>query len=410
MGDLAATELDRFSDERDRAFVQACVYGVLRTLFRLRAELASLLERPLRAKDADLEALLLVGLHQLRDMRLPAHAAVSATVEAARKLGKTWACSLVNGLLRQAQRTTFVADSDDTSIEFEHPQWLIQRLRDDWPEDWVNILRQGNRHAPLTLRVNRHRAVVADYLRELEARGMSAIRTRHAEHGLRLTTAVPVTELPGFADGSVTVQDEAAQLAATLLAPQAGDRVLDACAAPGGKTTHMLESVPGLELLALDISAERLAVIAENLKRLGLTCTLRVADAGEPSSWWDGRAFDRILLDAPCSALGIVRRHPDIRVNRSAEDVQRLALLQQRLLNALWPLLRPGGRLVYATCSILPVENDAAVTALLAAQRDARIERLDASWGRPTAHGRQILPGDDEMDGFYYAALTRLPA
>lgn len=410
LSELAPAELATFADERDRAFVQACVYGVLRSLYRLQAQLETVLERPLRAKDGDVEALLLVGLYQLNEMRLPAHAAVSSTVEAARKLGKPWACSLINGVLRQAQRAAFVPDSGDLSIEFEHPAWLIERLRADWPDDWMNILRQGNRQAPLTLRVNRHRTDVQDYLGQLEARGLAACRTRHADFGIRLTESVPMAALPGFADGLVSVQDEAAQLAAMLLAPRAGERVLDACAAPGGKTTHLLEVAPDLSLLALDVSPERLTTVGENLLRLGLRCTRLAADAGDPAAWWDGQPFDRILLDAPCSALGIVRRHPDIRVHRNARDIERLAGEQRRLLGGLWPLLRPGGKLLYATCSIIPAENDAIIADLLAFQADARSEPLTASWGRPTVHGRQILPGDDEMDGFYYAVLTRQSA
>lgn len=408
LSQLGPQSLATLADERDRAFVQACAYGVLRSLFSLRARLTELMPKPLRGKDSDIEALLLAGLYQLCAMRLPSHAAVSATVAAARTLGKPWACGLINGVLRQALRTS--ADSRrpaDECVEFEHPAWLIHRVRQDWPLHWRDMLSAANRQAPLTLRVNQQRCAPRAYLAALHAAGHNATLTAHSECGIRLDTPAPVTSLPHFADGWLSVQDEAAQLAATLLAPPAHARVLDACAAPGGKTAHLLERYPDLDLLALDRDAERLSRLRENLLRLGLDCRIRSGDAAEPASWWDGRFYDRILLDAPCSALGVVRRHPDIRLRRHAADLPLAAVAQIRLLTALWPLLAPGGRLLYCVCSIMPEETDGAIAALLDACPDARSETLSAAWGIATRHGRQILPGDDQMDGFYYAVLSK---
>jgi len=408
LSQIGPRTLATLADERDRAFVQACTYGVLRSLFSLRARLAELMPKPLRGKDSDLQALLLVGLYQLGAMRLPAHAAVSATVAAARSLGKPWACGLINGVLRQALRTPPNARRPaNESVEFEHPAWLIERVRHDWPLRWRDILAAANGQAPLTLRVNVRRCAPADYLAALHAAGLAATRSLHSGCGIHLAASVPVTALPHFADGWVSVQDEAAQLAVTLLAPAARARVLDACAAPGGKTAHLLEQYPDLELLALDHDAERLARLRENLARLGLDCRSQTGDAAEPAAWWDGRVFDRILLDAPCSALGVVRRHPDIRLHRRAEDIPALAAGQARLLTGLWPLLAPGGRLLYCVCSIMPEETDGAIAALLDACPEILVEALPAAWGTATRHGRQILPGDDQMDGFYYALLSK---
>ena len=387
------------------------MYGVLRSYYSLEARLADVLERPLRHKDADIEALLLIGLYQLLYMRIPPHAAVSATVEAARELNKSWACALVNGVLRRALRD-MQNDSTPTSecATFEHPQWLIDRVRSDWPQDWQSILRQGNAQAPLSLRINQTRTSVEDYAALLAARGYTGERMLHAPAGITLRDSASIQTLPHFDAGFVSVQDEAAQLAAMLVAPAPGERILDACAAPGGKATHMLELAGGaLDLVAVDRAAERMARVAQNLARLGLACCTVIGDVAARDGWWDGRQFDKIMLDAPCSALGVMRRHPDIRLRRQAQDIAAMTREQQRLLQGIWPLLRVGGKLLYATCSILPAENDEVVRSLLSTQADARVVELQAQWGRPMRHGRQILPGENDMDGFYYAQLIKLP-
>ena len=375
----------------------------------MRARLYQLLERPLKTKDADIEALLIAGLFQIGYMDVPAHAAVSASVNAAREMRKVWACPLVNAVLRNAvrARSSDEASADETA-NFEHPQWMIDRFRADWPGDWSSILRSGNTQAPMTLRVNLKRTSVEYYLSLLAEAGIDAKQTQHSPAGVTLLEPVPVYALPDFEAGRVSVQDEAAQLAAQLMVLGGADRILDACAAPGGKTGHILETAKnGAHLVALDISAERMQRVEENLRRLDMDCSTRVADAANPDDWWDSAPFDRIVLDAPCTATGVMRRHPDIRLHRRPEDIVKHATEQQRLLAALWPLLARGGRLLYATCSIIPAENDEIVASLLEERSDAEAVTLSATWGRSTQYGRQILPGEDGMDGFYYALLDK---
>ena len=407
LSQVAPAALRELEIERDRAFVQACTFGVLRHYRALQARLASFMHKPLRRKDADLEALSLIGLYQIEHMDVASHAAVSATVDAARELDKEWACKLINGVLRAALRKPLETNGPlDPRSEF--PQWMLDSVRHDWPDDSRSIFEQSNTQAPLTLRINQQRAAVAEYGALLDAAGLAHVTGHHARSAIRLLAPTAVTVLPHFADGYVSVQDEAAQLAAQILAPAAGEHVLDACAAPGGKTAHLLEFAGnGLSLLAIDNSATRLRRVAENLARLSLRCTVVAADACEPSSWWDGRLFDKILCDAPCSALGVMRRHPDIRLRRTAADVQEIGTQQRRLLHALWPLLAVDGRLLYATCSILRVENDDVIDTLLAAQPTAEVLPLPFTAGHPTRHGRQILPGDNDMDGFYYCLLSK---
>ncbi|MCC6707061.1 MAG: 16S rRNA (cytosine(967)-C(5))-methyltransferase RsmB [Gammaproteobacteria bacterium] len=410
LSQAAPAALSDIADERDRAFAQACAFGVLRHYHALKARLATLMPKPLRRKDADLEALLLVGLYQLEHMEVASHAAVSATVDGARELDKDWACGLVNGVLRAALRHAPDANVlPDPRSEF--PQWLLDRVRGDWPDDWRSVFANSNVEAPLTLRINQLKTTREAYAALLSEQGIAYTVGRHSRTALRLHEARAVTRLPHFNDGYVSVQDEAAQLAAQILAPQAGERVLDACAAPGGKTAHLLElGGATLDLLALDESTARLARVTENLARLQLHCTVLAGDAGEPSAWWDGRAFDKILLDAPCSALGVMRRHPDIRLRRSAEDVLEVGKQQRRLLLALWPLLAVGGRMLYATCSLLRAENDDVIDSLLGLQPDARTAPLPMDAGHVTRHGRQVLPGEDAMDGFYYCLLIKQPS
>jgi 16S rRNA (cytosine967-C5)-methyltransferase len=396
-------------DERERAFAQACVYGVLRDYQALQADLSRFLQRPLRERDFDVTATLLCALYQMRQMRVPAHAAVSASVEALREIGKPWACKLANGVLRSAQRAGAPPAATDAAAE--HPAWLVNATRDAWPERWVEVLCANNRQAPLCLRVNTLRANRDACLARLADAGIAAHPGRNAPTAITLDAARAVDRLPGFDSGEVSVQDEAAQLAALLLDPQPHERVLDACAAPGGKTAHLIEHAGGqLELVALDQAADRLEDVRVNLSRLGLSAELAAVDAAATADWWDGRPFDRILLDAPCSAVGVIRRHPDIRFHRRADDLVTLAATQARLLAALWPLLASGGTLLYVTCSYLPAENDEVIAAFLAATTDALALDIEVEWGRPTAHGRQVLPGEDDMDGFYFALLGKRTA
>ncbi len=395
----------------ERALLAELAYGALRWRFHDDALLTHLLRQPLKPQDADVHALLLIGLHQLQRMRIPPHAAVSETVAATRALGKVWARGLVNAVLRrfQRERESLLADADrDTASRHAYPRWLVDALRHDWPDDLEPILAQGNAHPPLTLRVNRRRADTDAVRAELAAAGIAADPHPWAGEALVLQSPTDARALPGFAEGRLSVQDAGAQLAAALLDLAPGQRVLDACAAPGGKACHALEREPGLaELVAIDQDAFRLGRVEENLERLGLKARLICGDAAARDTWWDGRAFDRILLDAPCSATGVIRRHPDIKSLRRREDIAALTAAQDALLGALWPLLAPGGRLVYCTCSVLRAENELRLERFLADCPDARALPLDVSWGRPAGPGRQILPGDDAMDGFYYACVVK---
>jgi 16S rRNA (cytosine967-C5)-methyltransferase len=400
----------------DRPLAQELAYGVLRWRYRLEALLRPLLARGLKPKDQDIASLLLVGVYQLTHTAIPAHAAVHATVEAVRATGKSWAVPVANAVLRACQRRRAeleaLADAEPAG-RYAHPPWLIDALCADWPRDWEAVLAANNARPPFALRVNVRKTSLGGYRAALEAAGMSSQELPFTEQGLCLDRPVAVERLPGFPAGEVSVQDAAAQLAAQLLDAAPGMRVLDACAAPGGKTAHILERTDRLaELVALDIDAGRVRRIEENLQRLGLHARVATGDAGRPADWWDGRPFERILLDAPCSATGVIRRHPDIKSLRRADDIATLADTQARLLDAVWPLLAPGGMLLYATCSVLRRENEKQIAGFLQRHADARERVLDAEWGRAAGHGRQILPGDHGcggMDGFYYAALDKAP-
>jgi 16S rRNA (cytosine967-C5)-methyltransferase len=342
---------------------------------------------------------------------VPSHAAVAETVGAARRLHKAWAAALVNatlrGFLREREQLLAALDTDPVSA-LAHPAWLLDELRAAWPQQWQAIAAANNVRPPMTLRVNPRHGDAAAWRTRLTTAGHPAATVAAAPSALQLDAPCDVKILPGFATGALSVQDAAAQLAAPLLAVRPGQRVLDACAAPGGKTCHLLESQPALaELVALDRSAERLERVRENLVRLGGTARLVAADAAEVDSWWDGKPFERILLDAPCSGSGVIRRHPDIKLLRRPEDLVHLAGEQQRLLRAVWPLLAPGGRLLYATCSVLPVENERQISHFLADYEEAEELPITAEWGHPRDHGRQILPGEAGMDGFFYALLQR---
>ncbi|MCO6412877.1 MAG: 16S rRNA (cytosine(967)-C(5))-methyltransferase RsmB [Thiogranum sp.] len=409
---LLSDGLAMLDDPRQRGLAQELAFGALRWFYRLDAVLAALLSRPLRRKDGDVRATLLVGLYQLMILETPAHAAVSESVEAVRQTGKVWAVKLVNGVLRNAQRRMpelLDSVSNDAVARWSYPAWWIRRVEHDLPEHWQQVLEAGNMRPPMVLRVNRRRVDRQQYLNDLRDAGFEAKALGATQAAVQLATPVGVEQLPGFRDGVVSVQDAAAQLCAEQLQVQTGQSVLDACAAPGGKTGHILELIPGLKrLVAIDSSPLRLDRVRQNLERLRLSAQLRVADAGIPAQWWDGQPFDRILLDAPCSASGVVRRHPDIKLLRRDTDVSALSLQQQRLLDALWPLLAPGGILLYVTCSIFAQENAEVVSAFLARCADARELPLDVDWGIPRSPGRQILPGEQDMDGFYFARLTKV--
>ena len=396
----------------ERALAQELAYGTLRYAHQLRFVAQRLLQHPLKDRDADIDALLLVGLYQLRVLRTPAHVAVTTTVEACRVLRKEWACGLVNAVLRAYDRGREgheQAVALSAAARFSHPDWLIERMQAAWPAQWMEVLDANNTRPPLCLRVNLLQGSREEYQDQLSQCHIHSHTGPHAATALYLEQPMDVAALPGFSEGRCSAQDEAAQLAVPLLDLQPGQRVLDACAAPGGKTTHLLESEPRLRrLVALDRDTRRLGRLRENLQRLRLSCEIQAADAGKPQEWWDGQYFDRILLDAPCSATGVIRRHPDIKLLRRPTDITSLVGTQRQFLHALWPLLARGGKLLYATCSILPDENQMQIREFLAQRHDARVEEWPlASWGIATDPGRQILPGGDQMDGFYYALLVK---
>jgi 16S rRNA (cytosine967-C5)-methyltransferase len=402
---------DPLPDPRDRALCEAIVFTACRWLPRYERLLGRLLARPLPNSARPVHGLLLAGLAQLDGLELPAYAAIDASAEAARELRLPRLVGLVNAVLRRYQRerdALHAGLADDDEFIHAHPRWLLDALRAAWPQDWQSIVAANNREAPLWLRINRRRLAPAAYDALLREAGLDAEPVDGLPVARRLTGgSLPAERLPGWQQGLVSIQDAAAQRCATALDPRPGDRVLDACAAPGGKTAALLESVDGIDLLALDLDPARLARVEQALARLGLSATLACANAAKPDGWWDGCLFDRILLDAPCSATGVIRRQPDIRWHRRASDLAELTAVQRRLLNGLWPLLRPGGRLVYATCSVLPDENARPIDAFLARHHDAVALDLGADFGRRAGAGRQRLPGELDMDGFFYAALEK---
>ncbi|MEN8215656.1 MAG: 16S rRNA (cytosine(967)-C(5))-methyltransferase RsmB [Pseudomonadota bacterium] len=403
LSDCLDTHLSRLNDPRDRALAQALCYGVLRWQPRLQALLQRLLRKP--AKDYDIQVLLLIGIYQQLYLRIPSHAAIAATVNVTRSLKKPWATGLVNAVLRnfQRQRDALLTTVDtNISVKLAHPPWLIKKLQQNWPSQWETVAGANNAHPPLTLRVNARSMSRDTYLEQI-----AATPTPYTDCGITLEHAIDVQQIPGFTQGWVSVQDGAAQLAAPLLDVPAGARVLDACAAPGGKTAHLLERYEIGTLLALDNQPARVQKLANTLQRLQLSAELRCADASQPDTWWDGQAFDRILLDVPCSGSGVIRRHPDIKYLRQYNDIATLAAQQARLLEALWPLLIPGGQLLYVTCSVFAEENYLQIQKFLATYADATETVLVADWGHALPYGRQILPGENNLDGFYYARLTK---
>ncbi len=381
-------------------------FGVLRHYLHLEKLATTLLNK--KPKDFDIWILILMGIYQLAFLRIPEYATVHETVGLLASFKKAWAKGLVNAVLRRYGREYKQHDMNTFAASDNHPAWLLKKLQHHWPDDWQAILKANDAHAPMSLRVNQRHTNTEDYLARLQALSIKAKPHPVLPYAVILETPVAVKDLPGFQDGDVTVQDCAAQLAATLVAPLSNQRVLDACCAPGGKTTHLLECAPDLKMcLALDIDNTRLARVQENLTRLKLSATLQQADILKPNDWWDGIPFDRILLDAPCSATGVIRRHPDIKLLRTDSDIQQVAMLQQQMLDILWPMLLPGGRLIYATCSVMPEENEQQIAQFKRRHSDCEIDTTSKPWGRWTGHGWQILPGEQDMDGFFYSVLIR---
>ncbi|MBY8023249.1 16S rRNA (cytosine(967)-C(5))-methyltransferase RsmB [Vibrio fluvialis] len=390
---------------RDHALLQEICYGALRYLPRLESIANALMDNPLKGKQRVFHHLILVGIYQLSFMRIPAHAAVGETVEGAQDLKGPRLRGLINAVLRNYQRNQEQLDAQAVSHnagKYGHPSWLLKLLQNAYPQQWEAIVEANNSKAPMWLRVNHQHHDRDAYQALLNNENIDSSVHSQAEDALKLAAPCDVTKLPGFEKGWVSVQDAAAQLSLHYLQPQDGELILDCCAAPGGKTAHILERTQGSEVVAIDCDDTRLKRVHGNLKRLNLSAKVVCGDARYPQEWWQGSQFDRILLDAPCSATGVIRRHPDIKWLRRAEDIAALAELQREILDAMWQQLKPGGTLVYATCSITPQENVLQVKDFLARTSDAQL--VGSELDNP---GRQILPGEEDMDGFYYAVLTK---
>ncbi|MDF2939799.1 MAG: sun [Gammaproteobacteria bacterium] len=394
-------------NKNDAGFVQALVYGVIRDYGNLQAILKCLMDKPLNAKEQDTAILILIGLYQLLSMRVAEHAAVSETVDAAKILGKQWATGLINGILRRfAREQESILAKAKLSPMKNHPSWLVSKVKAAWPDRLLQILQKNDLAPPMHLRVNKQKIDRDAYLDLLEQKQIKAQASSLSLAGITLEEAVDVQDLPHFTEGFVSVQDIAAQQAAHLLDLEPGMRILDACAAPGGKTAHILETEPKVELIAIDQDATRLKRVEENLSRLHLCAKIMTADASQ-QHWWDKKPFERILLDAPCSATGVIRRHPDIKWLRQASDIENLAKLQLSILKNLWAMLSPGGILVYATCSILPEENDQLIKHFLSHENSAKPMPLQFSRGIATEHGWQFFPEPMGTDGFFYSKLQK---
>ena len=399
--------------EKERSLFKEICFGSLRWYPQIALLIKRLVEKPLREKDLEIQGLIACGIYQLMHMRTSEHAVVNETVAATKGLNRVWAKGLVNAVLRtfQREKASLLQEQLDNSVfQTAHPKWLLKKLEQAWSPDLAaKIVSGNNERGPMTLRVNTLRQTRDDYLERLKATDIIAERTQYSSVGITLEAAVDVLQLPGFEEGEISVQDEAAQLAASLLLLEPNQIVLDACCAPGGKTCHILETEPGIKsLLAIDSEPRRLLKVEENLDRLKLQSDLKAADASDLDAWWDKTPFDRILLDAPCSATGVIRRHPDIKILRKPSDIDKLAEIQATLLERLWQTLANEGILVYATCSVLPEENDQVVKAFVGSREDVEIMTIDASWGEITDCGRQLFPTTDGHDGFYYARLRKI--
>jgi 16S rRNA (cytosine967-C5)-methyltransferase len=407
---LAESEaLSQIRDSRDNAFARHLAYGVLRWLTALEWLAGELLAKPIKKRERDVQRLVLLGLQQLWHDQTANHAAINETAECARLLGKPWAVGLINAVLRRFQREQeqLLDRLGQAAQRFAHPDWLLNEIQKDWPEHWQAIIKTNNTQAPLWLRINRQKVDESKLLGDLSTAGFEVENHPYARDAISISPATAVAKIPNFEKGWLSVQDPAAQLARDLLDPRPGDRILDACAAPGGKTAHLLESCPGIELTVLDRQPQRVEQIHQTLSRLGLAADTKVADAVAVETWWQGESFDKILLDAPCSASGVIRRHPEIKWLRSSEQVENVVQAQAGLLTALWPLLEAGGILVYATCSILKRENHEQIQQFLEKQTDAVAEPVGVEWGLAGPYGRQIIPGEAQMDGFFYAVLRK---
>lgn len=391
--------------DKDKALLQELCFGVLRTLSQLEWMIKQLMERPMTGKQRTVHYLIMVGFYQLLHTRIPPHAALAETVEGAVVIKRPQLKGLINGVLRQFQRRQeeLLTEFSQSELRFLHPSWLIKRIKNAYPQQWESILEANNQRPPMWLRVNRTHHSRDSWLALLEEAGMTGFTHPAYPDAVRLENPTSVLALPGFEQGWVTVQDASAQGCVGYLLPQNDEQILDLCCAPGGKTTHILEVAPDANVTAVDVDEKRLSRVYDNLKRLGMKAAVKQGDGRYPAQWCGEQQFDRILLDAPCSATGVIRRHPDIKWLRRDRDIAELAQLQSEILDAVWPHLKPGGTLVYATCSILPEENSLQIKTFLQRTPNAALQET----GTPDNPGLQNLPGLEEGDGFFYAKLIK---
>jgi len=403
---------DKLDDARDRGLANEIVNGVLRWRWQLGFFIEQLLKKPLKQKDLDVQLILMMALYELHQCRTPDYAVINESVDLVRQSGKKWAAGLVNAVLRNFTREQEKLDASIKNgvARFSHPPWLLEKIKADWPQQWQKILQANNQRPAFWLRVNQLQHTTSQYQQMLSETGLESETAAFADAALKLSHGVDVRSLPGFDDGALSVQDAGAQLTAELLAVSAGHRVLDLCAAPGGKTCHLLECYPSLEhLLAVELEEQRMARVSENLQRLKLEerAELVVADARDSKQWSQGEPFDRILIDAPCSASGVIRRHPDIKTLRRDSDIAPLVELQSEILSAAWQVLAAGGELLYITCSVFKDENQNQMADFLSQHADAVEIKIEADWGRSCLYGRQLFPGEQDADGFYFCRLKK---
>jgi len=407
------TLLGNHKDHAEFGLIQESSYGCCRWYFALECLLGQLLNKPLKKQDLDIKCLMICALYQLRELEVAEYAVINESVSATQIFKKPWAKGLVNAVLRGYQRNKEALEQALTASQPNEnqafPSWLESEIVQQWPKQALSVFQNSNRRPPMTLRVNLAKNSREQYLELLAAAGITATAGGLTNSAVYLDKPAPVTNLPGFAEGKVSVQDEASQLVPSLLQLETAQQILDACAAPGGKSCHILESEHShTKLTSIDTSESKLERIRENLERLGLESNLVAADAGELETWWDGNQFDRILLDAPCSATGVIRRHPDIKLLRKPEQIKSVGEVQSVLLSKLWTCLRPGGLLLYTTCSLLRQENEEAIKRFLDSTDSAKYEAISADWGVECAFGRQLLPGTSSgPDGFFYAVLRK---
>lgn len=414
--------IDILEDRRDRGLAGEIVNGVLRWRWQLEFFVSRLISKPLKQKDSDVKLILLMALYELNECRTPEYAIINDAVELVKKAGKSWASGLLNAVLRryirEKQALLVLLNSqstNDSQARYSHPQWILEKIKTDWPENWQQVLTANNQRPAFWLRINQSLYSVVQYQHLLANEEIEFDGTDNSvaltDSALKLSRGIDVRLLPGFAEGAVSVQDAGAQLAAELLNVAESSRVLDLCAAPGGKTCHLLERYNSIDkLFAVELDEQRMQRVSENLQRLKLEsrAELIVADARQNKQWWQGDKFDRILIDAPCSASGVIRRHPDIKTLRRESDIEQLVILQAEILSSAWQMLAPGGELLYVTCSVFKDENQNQIERFLASKNDAEEIKIEANWGKLCDYGRQLLPGEQDADGFYFCRLRKL--